>query len=103
MSRKAELYATLRDVLQALSLHDDDVERVMKEVNQLSNARAPTPNNGDDDTPSSGSGNSPGTGRRPSSSRSSKQHNKTIHAKHTPSRDRRREILVNSTLQYPNP
>lgn len=102
MSRKSELYATLRDVLQALNLQDEDVERLMKEVNQLSNARAPTPNtDGDDDSPSYSSGHSPSTGRSSRSSNSSSKH-KTLHPpKNIPPRDRRREILVNSTLQYP--
>eukprot|EP00026_Physarum_polycephalum_P003833 Phypoly_transcript_03849.p1 GENE.Phypoly_transcript_03849~~Phypoly_transcript_03849.p1 ORF type:complete len:698 (+),score=96.28 Phypoly_transcript_03849:77-2170(+) len=97
MSKKAELYATLRDVLQALKLQEEDVERVINEVNHLAN-QVQVSIGGDDD--GSGSGSSPGTGRR-SGSRNSKAH-KTLVFKQpaTPSKDRRREILLNSTLQY---
>jgi hypothetical protein len=95
MSRKAELYATLRDVLQALKLQEEDIERVINEVNHLATQASI---GGDDD--GSGSGSSPVTGKR-SGSRNGKTH-KTIVFKQppTPAKDRRREILLNSTLQY---
>ena len=92
-AKKSDLYAILRDVLQALSLQEEDVDRVMKEVKQLSKARSPTPNA--DDTPPVA-----GTSGKNSISRLSKH--KTLHNKQLSPRDRRREILHNSAIQYLN-
>jgi hypothetical protein len=92
MSRKSDLYASLSEILQALNLQEEDVERIVKEVTLLSSARVASPVNAEDD-PTNGSGNSPG--------RSSSRRGKNKNEKETiiPSKEKKRERLVTS-LKY---
>lgn len=85
MGKQKDLLVSLRDTLQSLNLQQEDIDRLVKEVTQLSRAT------GTDEELSSGGSSPNRPGRRIK--------HKTLHESKS-TKEKRRDLLVNSTLLY---